>query len=129
MMLGYSGELQQLLKNDGYTAWYFPVKTGTMSVCWELLAGFRQEQGCSRKNPGLAYGQAVYQRITGRWTHFKVRLTAPGREMLAHHKHLNVYPADEYTPLGGVGGDGSGPCVLLLSANLPTQPDNHAVCY
>jgi hypothetical protein len=127
IMLGISGELPQLLKHDGYTASYFPVVAGTMNVCWELA--LNEQETCGPKTRSLAFGHAVYRRAIHRWTHFKVRLTKLGRMMLAHHSQLNVYPADEYTPLDGVGGSGLGPCVYLLSANLPTEPDNGAVCY
>jgi hypothetical protein len=124
IMLGNSGELPQLLKHDGYTASYFPIVAGTVNVCWEL--GPNKHEQCGPKTPSLAFGHAVYRRAIRRWTHFKVRLTKLGRMMLAHHSQLNVYPADEYTPLDGVGGIGAGPSPCPLSANLPTQAGDFA---
>jgi hypothetical protein len=125
-LLGTSGELPHLLKHDGYTASYFPVATGIINVCWEPRPDGQTK--CGPKTPGLAFGHAVYHQIPHRWTHFEVRLTRLGRMRLADHRHLNVYPAGEYTPLDGVGGQGLGPCGYLLSAQPPTQPGSGEVC-
>ena len=127
IMLGDSGELPQLLKHDGYTASYFPLVTGTIEVCWEL--SLDEEETCGPNHPAFAFGHAVDRGHLRRWTHFKVRLTRLGQDMLEHHRQVRVYPIDEYTPLHGDAGDGFGPCELLLSASPPTEPDSKADCY
>jgi hypothetical protein len=113
VMVGPAGELPQLLANNGYTASYFVMRPGRITVSW-ALSGYVDEPTL---NPAaLAVGHAVFSRATHQWAHFRVNLTKLGRRMLAHKSKLTVQVGYSYAPLHPPGG-GGGSHALVLSAN------------
>ncbi|HEY2651194.1 MAG TPA: hypothetical protein VGI50_04680 [Solirubrobacteraceae bacterium] len=115
--VGPAGELPQLLANDGYTASYFVMGAGRITVSW-AVSGYVDEPTL---NPAaLAVGHAFFSHATHQWAHFRVKLTNLGRRMLAHKSKLTVGVGYWYTPFHGHGPGGSSHA-LVLSANEPAM--------